>query len=439
MQYNYNGDNLYENKWISEFSEQSGQADQPSGNEPVSSGKKKRKGPVKLIALCLVCILLGGAGGGIGVTLARGGNVTEIVKSSREVTQVDTESVTAGQELTDAQIYAKYAGSTVGISTESSATNVFGQTTSIASSGSGFIITADGYIVTNHHVIEDATSVTVTLYDGSSYKATVVGYDSDADIAVLKVDATGLTPVVIGNSDTLSVGESVAAIGNPLGELTYTMTAGIVSALDREINIDGTPYDMLQIDAAVNPGNSGGPLFNSYGEVVGIVSAKYSDTDIEGIGFAIPINDVVSLVTEIMENGYVTGKPTMGITATTMSADTAKQYNMVEGAYVYTVESGSCAEKAGLKSGDIITAMDDTQITSLSDLISAKKAHKAGDTVTLTVYRGGSSLQLQLTFDEEKPETSTSSSTTSGSSGYGSRSGGIWGSSIPYGNSGDAA
>ena len=426
MMYNYNGDNLYENKWLSEFSETSGSEHQ---NEPLPSKKeKKKKHFVKIVALCLVCTLLGGLGGGIGVSLASGGNVAEIMSGSRQVTQVDTKSVNTGDVLTMSQIYALYADATVGISTESSSTNVFGQITSVAASGSGFIITQDGYIVTNYHVIEDANTVTVTCYDGSKYDAKIVGYDSDADIAVLKVEATGLSTVVIGNSDNTNVGETVAAIGNPLGELTYTMTSGIVSALDREINIDGTPYNMMQIDAAINPGNSGGPLFNTYGEVIGIVTAKYSDSSVEGLGFALPINDVTALITEIMENGYVAGKPYMGISATTMTSDAAARYNMVEGAYVYTVESGSCAEKAGLKSGDIITAMNDTKITSLSDLIAAKREYKAGDTVALTVSRDGTSLKLSLTFDEEKPDTATSSASTStSSSGSSYRSGTTWG------------
>lgn len=440
MLYNYNGDEIENNRWISEFSgEQNSSYNGPEFQPP----KKKKKMGVKIAALALACLLAGGVGGGLASNWLTSGGAATITTGSRTATTVDTKSVSTGDVLTFPQIYAKYVDATVGISTESSQTNIFGQTTSVPSAGSGFIITEDGYIVTNYHVIEDANTVKVTLNDGKSYNATVVGYDSDADLAVLKISATGLTTVVIGDSSKTNVGESVAAVGNPLGELTFSMSAGIVSALGREINIDGNTYDVMQIDAAVNPGNSGGPLFNTYGEVIGIVSAKYADTEIEGLGFAIPINNVTNLIKEIMEKGYVSGKPSMGISVTTVSSDTASRYNLVEGAYVYTVESGSCAQKAGLKAGDIITKMDDTKITSVADLAAAKKAHKAGDTVKLTVYRNGSSIQLSLTFDEQK--TTGSTTTTAGASSStqneaGSNTWSFGGSGmVPYSNSGSAA
>ena len=306
-----------------------------------------------------------------------------------------------------------------------------------AASGTGFFITEDGYILTNHHVVSDASSVEVTLYNGETYDATVIGSDEDYDIAVLKIDVTGATPVVLGDSSKVAIGESVAAVGNPLGELTFSMSEGIVSCVNRAINVDGTPFNMIQVDCSINPGNSGGPLFNSYGEVIGIVSAKYSsysNTTVEGIGFAIPINDVVSLVKDIMTNGYVTNKAYMGITPQTMTAQMAQQYryDVTEGVFVCSVDPDSAADKAGLKLGDVITKMDDKTISSYEDLVAAKKSYSAGDTVTLTVYRGGETIEVPLTFDAvpESAETNNSDQSTdnsyNGNGGYGNGGNGYY-------------
>ena len=270
--------------------------------------------------------------------------------------------------------------SVVSINCSAVSTNIFGQKVQSASSGSGFVITQDGYIVTNQHVVSGASSVNVTLYNGDTYPATVVGGDSDYDVAVLKINASGLQPVTLGESADVNVGDTVMAIGNPLGELTFSMSGGYVSSCNRAINVDGTPFNMIQVDCSINPGNSGGPLFNSYGEVIGIVSAKYSsysNTTVEGIGFAIPINDVVSLVKDIMTNGYVTNKAYMGITPQTMTAQMAQQYryDVTEGVFVCSVDPDSAAAKAGLKLGDVITKMDDKTISSCEDLVAAKKSY----------------------------------------------------------------
>ena len=285
--------------------------------------------------------------------------------------------------------------------------------------------------------MSDASSVEVTLYNGETYDATVIGSDEDYDIAVLKIDVTGATPVVLGDSSKVAIGESVAAVGNPLGELTFSMSDGIVSCVNRAINVDGTPFNMIQVDCSINPGNSGGPLFNSYGEVIGIVSAKYSsysNTTVEGIGFAIPINDVVSLVKDIMTNGYVTNKAYMGITPQTMTAQMAQQYryDVTEGVFVCSVDPDSAADKAGLKLGDVITKMDDKTISSYEDLVAAKKSYSAGDTVTLTVYRGGETIEVPLTFDAvpESAETNNSDQSTdnsyNGNGGYGNGGNGYY-------------
>lgn len=388
---------------------------------------------VKVTALVLACAVVGGAAGYGGAALAGGsisGGKTTINESDRTATAVQIKKVDGKTKMQPAEVYASTVNSTVSINCSSQSTNIFGQTTQSASSGSGFIISQDGYIVTNYHVISGASSVKVTLYNGDTYDATVIGGDSDYDVAVLKINAAGLTPVTLGNSADVNVGDSVLAIGNPLGELTFSMSGGYVSSCNRAINVDGTPFNMIQVDCSINPGNSGGPLFNSYGEVIGIVSAKYSsysNTTVEGIGFAIPINDVVSLVKDIMTNGYVTNKAYMGITPQTMTAQMAQQYryDVTEGVFVCSVDPDSAADKAGLKLGDVITKMDDKTISSYEDLVAAKKSYSAGDTVTLTVYREGKTIEVELTFDAvpESAETNNSDQSTdnsyNGNGGYG--------------------
>ena len=287
--------------------------------------------------------------------------------------------------------------------------NVFGQVTESASSGSGFIITDDGYIVTNQHVVSGASEVTVTLYNGEEYPATIIGGDADYDVAVIKIEGSDLPAVTLGNSEDVNVGDWVMAIGNPLGELTFSMSQGSVSSSGRAINVDGTPFNMLQVDCAINPGNSGGPLMNLYGEVVGIVSAKYSsysNTSVEGLGFAIPISDVQAIITDIIENGAVTDKAYLAITAGTMTEEMAAQYNidLTKGVFVYSVEKGGAGDRAGLRLGDIITELDGKTINTMNDLSMAKKGHKAGETISLTYYREGEYHTTDLTFDEQ-PQT----------------------------------
>ena len=377
--------------------------------------KKNRLG-LKIAALALACALIGGAAGaGITHAITSAHGSTQIEVSDRQVAEVRQVKVDGKQQLTMPEVYAANVNSVVSINCSSTSTNIFGQSTESASSGSGFIITSDGYIVTNHHVISGASKISVTLHSGDTYDATVIGSDSDYDVAVLKVDAKDLTPVTLGDSTNVNVGDTVLAVGNPLGELTFSMSQGIVSCCDRAINVDGTPFNMIQVDASINPGNSGGPLLNLYGEVVGIVSAKYSsysNTSVEGLGFAIPINDVQTIITDIMENGQVTDKPYLAITAGTMTSQMAAQYqiNVSKGVFVYSVEKGGAGDKAGLKLGDVITKLNDTAITSMEDLSAAKKNYKAGDTVTLTVYRDGQEITTQLTFDTQPQTTGSTDS-----------------------------
>lgn len=389
-------------------------------DKPIKQKKEKKPGfgLGKLIAVCLVCAILGGVGGGAIVASRTSGSTTssnsKLNYANSSGTSTQTASpVSSGTALTGSQIYSLGCAQAVGVTTDITETNYFGMQSKSAISGSGFIATSDGYIVTNYHVIADAYTggykVSVMLYNGDKYDAKIVGVEEASDIAVLKIAATGLTPATLGDSDKIQVGETVYAIGNPLGELSFSMTSGMVSALDRDITTQDqttgqtTTNNMFQIDAAVNEGNSGGPVYDNKGEVVGIVTAKYSSTGVEGLGFAIPINDVSDIVNQLIKNGYVSGKANFGITVTTVDSTVAQYYNMVEGAYVYAVTSGSCSDKAGIKVGDIITMIDKTKIASSSELTNAKKKYKAGDTVTLKVYRSGSYQDIKVTLDEAVP------------------------------------
>lgn len=376
--------------------------------------KKKKKGHTgAVIALALCCSLLGGILGAGGVVLAqnlgkapaedRRGAVSVMVESSRKTSQLQTAQVDTSKEMTPAEVYAANVHSTVGITT-SITTNYWGFQTTSAASGSGFIITDDGYILTNHHVIEDSNSITVTMYDGSVYDADLIGYDQSNDIAVLKIDATGLTPVVLGDSDAMNVGDQVVAIGNPLGELTFSLTAGLISAKDRQITMSGgTTMTLFQTDAAINSGNSGGALFNMYGEVVGVTNAKYSSSSsgasIDNIGFAIPINTIRPIVESIIEKGYVS-KPYIGVTVSNVSSE-SQLYGLPKGAAIQSVTEDSPAEKAGLQRGDIITNANDTEITSSDDLVSMVRKMAVGDTLNVTVYRQGQTLNMTVTVEEQ--------------------------------------
>lgn len=294
------------------------------------------------------------------------------------------------------------------------------QTQQFSATGSGIVMTEDGYIITNAHVIYDdeseyqagkATAVSVVMGDENKteYEAQIVGYDLQTDIAVLKIDATGLTPAEFGNSDDLQVGELVVAIGNPLGfELYGTTTCGIVSALNREVTINEKEMTLIQTDAAINSGNSGGPLLNAYGQVVGINSAKmgstYGSASVEGLGFAIPISDAKEIIDDLINNGYVTGRPQFGITGVTVTEADSDRFNLPQGVYVYAVGDGSAAEAAGIRQGDIITAIDGETISTMDELNEIKNQHNAGDAITLGIYRSGETLEVQLTLQEVKQE-----------------------------------
>ncbi|MCM1325897.1 MAG: trypsin-like peptidase domain-containing protein [Bacteroidales bacterium] len=376
------------------------------------------KNGLKVFALILSCALMGG---GMGICGSFFGNyllsekmaekaeekseesrMSTMMQGVRETSVLEVRHIDTSSLMTPAEVYAANVNSTVGITT-SVTTNFWGFTSSSPSSGSGFIITDDGYIITNYHVIEDSDSITVSMYDGTTYDAKPVGYDESNDIAVLKVEAENLTPVVIGDSDALNVGDSVIAIGNPLGELTFSLTSGAVSALDREVTLSNSlTMDLIQTDCAINSGNSGGALFNLYGEVVGITNAKYSSSSsgasIDNIGFAIPINHIMGIVRSIIEDGYIT-KPYIGVSVADVSAE-MQRYGLPKGAAVQGITEDSPADEAGLMINDIITAVNGDEAGS-SSLVDAVGEASPGDVLILSVYRQGENIEIEVTVGEQ--------------------------------------
>lgn len=390
MDNDYRNDNIYEGEPVYGS----------GGPSPQRDGNRKKS---VFIAVGLVLAMLMGFIGSVIGNAVTGNGHTTMLEGNRPSSVIDLATVDTSKLMTASEVYAANVNSTVGITT-SVTTNFWGFQTTSAASGSGFILTADGYILTNFHVIESSSSISVTLYDGTSYDAVLVGYDESNDIAVLKIDASDLSPVVLGDSDNLNVGDDVIAIGNPLGELTFSLTAGAVSALDREITLSsGVMMNLIQTDCAINSGNSGGALFNLYGEVIGITNAKYSssgtEASIDNIGFAIPINHIRSIVDSIIEKGYIS-KPYIGVSVGDVSEETMG-YGLPAGAAVKSVVEDSPAEKAGIKVNDIITAVNGNEITGRSELSETISSCAVGDKLTLTVYRQGETLSIDVTVGEQ--------------------------------------
>ena len=381
---------------------------------PIQAAPKKKKsmGP-KLVALALCFALVGGVGGGDGVLWYTSGkspvnNTSNALMGNRENSVIALNSVETGKELTAAEVYAQNVRSTVGITT-SITTNFWGYQTVNAASGSGFIVTDDGYILTNYHVVEDADSITVSMYEGQTYEAELVGFDASNDVAVLKIEAEGLTPVVLGDSDNLNVGDNVVAIGNPLGELTFSLTSGAISSLNRNITMsNGATMNLMQTDCAINSGNSGGALFNMYGEVIGITNAKYSssgsssEASIDNIGFAIPINLAWEIAQSIIEKGYVS-TPYIGVTVSDVGQQ-FQNYGLPQGAAVQSVVEGGPAEKAGLQANDIITHIGGEEITGYAQLSQYIREAGVGGQLKLTVFRQGQTLELTVTIGETRQQ-----------------------------------
>ncbi|WP_024861925.1 S1C family serine protease [Ruminococcus flavefaciens] len=406
------------------------------------SNKIKRRMSAKIAASIMAMVLV--SGGSIGIYHYEFGTDNGIstvdIDTSESAETASETSVTAKNvsyiapadsnsgELTTEEVVEKVLPSVVGIestftmTSQSSGGGYFNfggfgqaqqpQTSSATATGTGVVITTDGYIVTNAHVIYDteynaglANNISVIVNEEDRYDAEVIGYDTDYDLAVLKINAKDLVAAEFGNSDELSLGQNVIAIGNPLGfDLMNTVTSGIVSGLNRQITINEKSMTLIQTDAAINSGNSGGPLINKYGQVIGInsskMSASYSEASIEGIGFAIPSNEASRIVEDIMEYGYVTGKPQLGISCQDITENISRMYDIPVGVYVTAVAEDSAAEKAGLQAGDIITKINDEDVASFEELTAKKNEHKAGETIELTYVRNGAEDKVTVTLDE---------------------------------------
>ena len=408
---NQQSQNVYNSQPYGTAPNHSANAKPPKAKKPKKQRKPISRGGIA-IALAVTMVFSCGLGFGGGyfankVNTSTSGSLN-ITKTSNSGTTTTASSTSKANSTSE--IVKKTADSVVEISTESVVTGSFAQQYVQQGAGSGVIISQDGYILTNNHVINGANSVKVRLRDGTEYDATIIGSDSDNDIALLKVNATGLSPATFGDSNSLAVGDYVVAIGNPLGELGGTVTDGIISALARKVTIEDTQMTLLQTNAQVNPGNSGGGLFNANGELVGIVNAKQSATEVEGIAFAIPINNVLDILSDLKEYGYVTGKVDLGIDFTDITSDeTAFYYGVNQtGCYVLSVDSGSNAEKAGVTRGDLVTKVNDTDVSSSSDITTALEKAEVGDTVTFTVSRRGTSKTISFVLEEYVPAVSNS-------------------------------
>ena len=377
--------------------------------------KKRKKGhALKIVALAVCCGVLGGlcGVGGTMLTLQMLAGVKQtpveyisgMLQGQREDTVIKIEDIDTSKLMTAAEVYAANVNSTVAITASATGTGYWGNQTTSSSAGSGFILSHDGYVLTNYHVVEGMSKIFVTLYDKRQLPATLIGYDESNDIAVLKVKGENLTPVVMGDSDNLNVGDGVVAIGNPLGQLSFTLTAGLISAKDRVVTMQsGATMTLLQTDCPINSGNSGGALFNMYGEVIGITNAKYSssglgEASIDNIGFAIPMNRVKEIVFSIIEKGAVV-KPFVGISVQDVTAQ-MQIWGLPKGALITAVTAGSPAEQYGLRVDDIITHMNGAAVESAT-LVSMVGACKPGDNVEFTVYRGGQTIQIKLVIGEQ--------------------------------------
>ena len=406
-----------------EFNQENGRG------EDNEKADKDSIGAGTIFLITLTAAMIGGLLGAwfliFGVRIARGFGLTGTTTSylfegTREKTTLKTSQVDTSTVLSAADLYELNVGSTVGIVTQITTTGYWGSTATGTASGSGFILTEDGYIVTNYHVIEGANSVMVSMYGGQSWYADICGYDKNNDVAVLKVDATGLTPVVLGDSDNLRVGEDVVAIGNPLGELPFSLTQGSISALNRSIHLkNGTNMDLIQTDTAINSGNSGGALFNMYGEVIGITNAKFStniyssDASIDNIGFAIPMNSVRDIIANIIEKGYIV-KPFLGVTVQSYQA-TKENGQILYGAKVISIEKDGPAAKVGILPGDIITYLNGTMVHTSTELVKLVGARKSGEEVSVTLLRGGREMKIQVVLGERHQSAFEDAETTASS------------------------
>lgn len=329
-------------------------------------------------------------------------------------TQTKVNSI-SGEVLSTPEIVDKVGPAVVGIINKTTYGNAYGYYGFYGNnvneeieqgSGSGVIISSDGYIVTNNHVVENATKITVILNSGEEYEGKVVGTDSSTDLAVVKIEANGLTYAQMGTSSTLRVGETAIAIGNPLGqEFAGTTTQGIISGLNRSVTIDNKTMNLIQTDAAINPGNSGGALVNEYGLLIGINTAKISSSTLEGLGFAIPIDEAKPIIQELITNGYVTGRPVIGIAGRAVTEEDAKAYNLKVGVYVSSLTPNGPAHMAGIKIGDIIVECEGEPVETVDDINEIKNKKSPGDEISVKVYRRGENVSVKIILGEENPGT----------------------------------
>lgn len=369
-------------------------------NKVNTPNKRKTSYGVIVIALILTSIISGFAGGYIAINSKK---TVGLHTATNTASNVNLTNQSNGLSIPN--IVSNTENTVVEISVTSMSNNPFFGSTSSNSSGSGVIVNEDGYIVTNNHVVENASNITVTLKSGSKYEAKIIGTDPSTDLAVIKIEEKGLQPAVLGDSSNVVVGELAIAIGNPLGQLGGTVTEGIISALDREINVGNETMTVLQTSAAVNPGNSGGGLFNSQGQLIGIVNAKSSGnssgTSIEGLGFAIPVNTVKEVVTQLIENGKVSGRPFIGLNVHDIQENNLYGTIFKKGVYVVSTVPNSPASKAGFLSGDRIVKFGDKQIDSYNDIKSVINSKKVGDVVKVEIIREGKTMTLDLTIGEK--------------------------------------
>ena len=378
---------------------------------PLNNGGNNNGGKTSISTIllsALLALLLGLGGGFLGAKLGKSGTtVIQTEDGSKVVFQEIDRTTDIGSQASYAveDVAAAVSDSVVEITTEIVTTSSFlGQYIS-QGAGSGVIFTTDGYIVTNHHVINGASKINVTLRDGTSYSAKVIGDDAKTDLALLKIEATGLTPaVLVADSDQLKVGQTAIAIGKPLGQLGGTVTSGIVSALGREIEVEGETMTLLQTSAAINPGNSGGGLFDDKGNLIGIVNAKSSGSGIEGLGFAIPANTVRKTIGDLMEYGYVKGRASLGLSYVTIdNLASLWLYGYDDyGVFISKVDMRSDAYAAGLQAGDMIVSINGAQISNEEDIQAQTKNLQVGDTVNMVIRRNGRDYKVDITLTEYK-------------------------------------
>lgn len=348
-----------------------------------------------LIILVVAILFAAFIGGSVASVISKSNGGT---KSYKNLTSGGLDKVT-GSKLTIAEIVKTNEASVVEITTEKKSNTVFGNRNS-EGAGSGVIVRKDGFIVTNNHVVEGYDTVSVRLHDGTTYPAEVIGTDARNDIAVIKIKGRGFKEVKIGSSGDLSTGDLAVAIGNPLGQLGGTATQGIISALDRKLDVGGMTLSLLQTDAAINPGNSGGGLFNGKGELIGIVDSKASGIGVEGLGFALPIDKVAPIIDDLIQHGHVTNRPAVGITIFDVPDEDIKQAGVPEGGIYIKEVIGRNAKKAGFKSGDRILQIDGKSVASANEFIMIVQNHKIGDTVSIKVNRDGKEITTSVILED---------------------------------------